>query len=110
MSGPSKFSQTVAAAIERRKESAQPAPAPEVLGTIPADSTLTDPSPSPTSATWQSDTGSVDMSEPPPPWELTGGDLEMSDAHKFVRVPENWTLRWMNPRFLDSGGWRYWTA
>jgi hypothetical protein len=98
------------AATERRKELAQDAPAAEVLGTVPVDSTLTNPTPHAASAEWQTTSGSIGVTEPPPPWELTGGDMEMSDARKFVRVPDTWTLRWMNPKLLDSQGWRYWQA
>ena len=48
-------------------------------------------------------------SEPPPPWELDpGSEYVASDARRFVEVPENWELRWINPRILDQVGWRYW--
>jgi hypothetical protein len=47
--------------------------------------------------------------EPPPPWEIApGSELATLDARNFVTVPENWELRWINPRVLDQVGWRHW--
>ena len=94
-----------AAATERRKELAQDLPGPEVLGTLPVDSPVLHPAPE--AAAWQGVTGAIEMTEPPPPWE-TADDFEMSDAKRFVKVPDNWTLRWINPKLLDSQGWRHW--
>jgi len=49
------------------------------------------------------------MQEPPPPWEVSGqGERPDSDARKFVTVPDNWVLRWVNPKLLDQFGWRDW--
>lgn len=88
--------------INRRPDT-DPVPQSEVLGTIP--NTLTDPTP-------QGDDyvgGSVQLSEPPPPWEVDEKcHLPLSDARRFVSVPENWELRWINPKLLDQLGWRYW--
>ncbi len=79
----------------------------EVLGTI--DSKITDPQLQETTTQWESADGQVSMTEPPPPWELDEqSDLLMSDARRFVEVPKNWTLRWINPRLLDQFGWRDW--
>lgn len=44
---------------------------------------------------------------PLPPWEVEQG-FNANDARAFVDVPNDWTLRWINPRLLDSEGWRYW--
>jgi hypothetical protein len=44
---------------------------------------------------------------PPPPWEVEAG-YNANDARAFVDCPNDWTLRWINPRLLDSEGWRYW--
>lgn len=80
----------------------------EVLGVIP-NSPLTDPTPQGVDTQWEGADGQVSVSEPPPPWEIDErGDLLLSDARKFVDVPKNWTLRWINPRLLDQFGWRDW--
>lgn len=89
-----------------RKEMAEPAPSPEVLGVIPS-STL-DPEPQP--AAWTGPSGeSLTMTEAPPPWETSAG-YDESDARHYVSAPSNVTLRWINPRLLDQMGWRYWQA
>ena len=80
----------------------------EVLGTIKNDQVL-DPTPMVATTQWQGEAGAVELSEPPPPWEVAaGGEKVDSDARRFVDVPENWTLRWINPRLLDQVGWRDW--
>jgi hypothetical protein len=90
-------------------KSFEPNPEAEVLGTIPSDARITDPTPQSASNAWASDSGvTVEFVEPPPPWEVDGGDSTMSDARRFVNVPDNWVLRWINPRLLDQFGWRYW--
>ena len=62
---------------------------PEVLGTIPQDRVK-------------------ELAQaPPPPWEVEQG-FNANDARAFVECPKDWTLRWINPRLLDSEGWRYW--
>ena len=79
------------------------APKSEVLGTI--KDTLTDPTPQ--GAAYVG--GTVDLTEPPPPWEVDEkSHLALSDARRFVEVPDNWELRWINPKLLDQLGWRYW--
>lgn len=84
-------------------------PQPEVLGTIPADAPLLDVTPHGPEAQWQATDGTtVSLDEGPPPWELAGGDFDSSDARRYVDVPREWTLRWINPRLLESQGWRYW--
>jgi hypothetical protein len=85
-------------------------PAAEVLGTIPFDTTkFLDPTPTGPSAQWQTPGGTaVSIDEGPPPWEVGGGDYDNSDARRYVKVPTEWTLRWINPRLLESQGWRYW--
>lgn len=81
----------------------------EVLGFIPLDNTLLDPAPQGPSATYQAEDGTrVDLQEAPPPWELEDTDYAGSDARRYVDVPSTWTLRWINPRLLESQGWRYW--
>ena len=102
-----KLGRSALEATERRKELAQ-LPTPDVLGTVAPDASILNTTPQPIGAAWHSESGPIDLTEPPPPWEVSGGDLEMSDAHKFVRVPDNWTLRWINPRLLDQFGWRHW--
>jgi hypothetical protein len=95
-----------AADAARRKETQLDVPG-EILGIV--DQTITDPQPQGTTTQWESDSGQVSMTEPPPPWELDEkSDLLQSDARRFVEVPKNWTLRWINPRLLDQFGWRDW--
>lgn len=86
------------------------APASEVLGTVAADSTLLNPTAQPpASATWTGPDGkTVDLVEPPPPWEQNDPRYDASDARQYVDVPPNWVLRWINPRLLESNGWRDW--
>ncbi len=81
---------------------------PEVLGHIPADTTILDPKPQGTESHWDSGSGPISFSEEPPPWELSGGDEQMSDARRFVEAPADVTLRWINPRLLEQDGWRDW--
>jgi hypothetical protein len=50
------------------------------------------------------------MEEGPPPWELEDYTYSPSDARRYVDVPANWKLFWINPRLLESSGMRYWTA
>lgn len=82
---------------------------PQILGTIPLD-TPTVAAPAPTDTQWVSGSGAqVDLTEPPPPWEAPGNsEFLASDARRFVDVPDNWCLRWINPRLLESEGWRDW--
>lgn len=79
----------------------------EILGTV--DTKITDPQPQETVTQWEGADGQVGMVEPPPPWELDEqGDRQASDARRFVKAPDNWTLRWINPKLLDQFGWRDW--
>jgi hypothetical protein len=81
----------------------------QVLGTVAPDSEITDTTLKPTETTWEGDAGTISMAEPPPPWEIDEKlDLALSDAKRFVEVPSNWCLRWINPRLLDQFGWRDW--
>ena len=86
-------------------------PMGEILGTIPMDSPLTAPGPQGTSTTYATEGGKgVTVAEPPPPWELEDPGESLSDARRFITVPDNWELRWINPKFLEADGWRYWKA
>lgn len=87
--------------ITQPKTATQEPPKGEVLGTIKENSTLTSP---PTPAYF----GGLTFTEPPPPWEQEDREHAPSDARRFVEVPENWELRWINPRLLEQSGWRYW--
>lgn len=78
----------------------------EVLGVIPSDDPVLNAKPPTTS--WVGPSGAVDLTEPPPPWEQGLDAFSVSDARRFVGVPENWELRWINPRLLESEGWRDW--
>lgn len=80
----------------------------KILGVIP-EQKLTDPTPQGSATEWETDAGQVSVVEPPPPWELPGNsDLLDSDARRFLTYPDNWTVRWINPRLLDQFGWRDW--
>jgi len=86
----------------------QQTPASEVLGTIASDSPMLDTAPQGVETVWQSASGAVSFSEEPPPWELVGGDDTVSDANRYVDAPRDVTLRWINPRLLETDGWRDW--
>lgn len=91
-----------------REELAAEAQRPEVLGTV--DPVHTDPTPQAPSAAWPSAAGALlAIEEAPPPWELSGEEAA-SDAKKYVEAPPNVTLRWINPRLLESSGMRGWTT
>jgi len=48
---------------------------------------------------------------PRPPWEVDPSyDRHDSDARKFVKVPDNVTLRWLNPKQVSQSGLRHWQA
>jgi len=79
-----------------------------VLGTIPADSPLLKEGPQATSTQWSGPSGNIDLDEGPPPWELEDHQFADSDARRYVEVPDNWVLYWINPRMLESAGWREW--
>ncbi len=82
-------------------------PQPQVLGTIKESITASQPTQA--SAAWTHGDGTtIELVEPPPPWELEDKGQTDSDARRFVDVPQEWALRWINPRLLDSLGWRYW--
>lgn len=80
----------------------------EVLGVLNS-SKFTDLSPKGEDTVWQGADGQVSVSEPPPPWEINENSVLLaSDARRFITVPENWTLHWINPKLLDQFGWRDW--
>lgn len=97
---------------DRRAEINAEFPQPEVLGHINADDPTLDPKPQGITTSWTNAEGhTITLTEPPPPWEVQDGyGHSGSDARKFVEVPPNWKLRWINPRLLDSEGWRDWQA
>lgn len=79
-------------------------PGEEILGVVSED--ITDSTPQQASATWAG--GDMSLTEPPPPWELEDGEFTQSDARRYVDVPENWVLRWANPKLIEATGWREW--
>ena len=81
------------------------APAAEVLGVI--DPKITTLGPQRPQASWGSPGQELNLSEAPPPWELED-ERSASDARRFVTVPLDWSLRWINPKVLESSGWRFW--
>ena len=59
--------------------------------------------------------GSIDLTTlvPPtddrPPWEVDDRfGKHDTDARRYVTVPDEWELRWLNPRLIDQIGMRYW--
>lgn len=91
------------------KIAADAAPQQEVLGTIPYDQPEMDITPQGPQSSWVGPTGdSMAIDEGPPPWELEDYSQSMSDARRYVDVPQPWTLRWINPRLLEAEGWRDW--
>lgn len=81
-------------------------PQPVELGVIPTSTTAS----SATTTSWASEDGTqIDLTEPPPPWETDPRYAKHdTDARRFVTVPANWVLRWINPKLLDQIGWRDW--
>lgn len=89
------------------KEELASSPSLEVLGTV--NPTITDPTPMQPTSYFTGPAGEqVTFTEPPPPWEMGDKRYAASDARQFVDVPENWELRWINPKTLDQFGWRHW--
>jgi hypothetical protein len=80
----------------------------EVIGHIPGDSPLLKEGPQSIATQWSGPSGTIDMEEGPPPWELEDHQFSDSDARRYVDVPGSWTLYWINPKLLESSGWRYW--
>jgi len=91
-----------------RKELAAGVQGEEVLGTIK----LTNAGPEGPVSTWTREDGTqVTLTEPPPPWEVNDNSgYNTSDARRFVECPPNWRLYWINPKLLNSDGWRDWQA
>lgn len=89
-----------------REDLGQESPGAEVLGTV--SDTVTDPTPQNIETQWTGADGTVEMVEPPPPWEQESAEYSASDARRYVDVPDNWSLRWINPKLLEQEGWRYW--
>lgn len=86
-------------------------PQVEVLGTIDPTHPLIDPQRHGTTTQWTNADGqTITLTEPPPPWEVADTGHTLSDARRFVEAPPNFKLRWINPRLLDSEGWRDWQA
>ena len=96
-----------------RKELAAGFQGEQVLGHIAADSKLLNPGdPQGPVSTWTREDGStVTLTEPPPPWEVNDDKgYGTSDARRFVECPPQWRLYWINPKLLNSEGWRDWQA
>lgn len=90
---------------DQAKELAESPGTAELLGTI----TRKQLEPKSTTSYSNVDGVTVEVTDPPPPWEVDPRYAKHStDARKFVTVPDNWELRWINPRLLDQVGWRDW--
>lgn len=83
---------------------------PEVLGTINSQSFVEQTDPRTTSVWTMEDGTEISLTEPAPPWEQADARFTPSDARRFVECPPQWRLHWINPRLLDSDGWRDWQA
>lgn len=84
---------------------------PQVLGTINTQDFLDRDDNEKHPVTWEREDGTViSIVEPPPPWETADQRFAASDARRFVECPPQWRLHWVNPRLLDSEGWRDWQA
>ena len=84
---------------------------PEVLGTLNTESPVLDPTPRDRTVSWTREDGTViELTEPAPPWETADEKFTPSDARRFVECPPQWRLHWINPRLLQSEGWRDWQA
>jgi hypothetical protein len=83
----------------------------EVLGSVSHSNPLIDPKRQGITTQWTNPEGeTITLVEPPPPWEVADTGYALSDARRFVECPPNFKLRWINPRLLDSEGWRDWQA
>jgi len=86
-------------------------PSGEILGSISSDSKTLRPEPTGTTSMWTREDGTViELTEPAPPWEQADEKFTASDARRFVEAPPQWRLHWVNPRLLESEGWRDWQA
>jgi len=55
--------------------------------------------------------GFIDPSDEAPPWEIEGKwAKDATNARRFVDFPEEWEVRWLNPRLVNQIGLRYWKA
>jgi len=93
---------------EASADTATTPPSGELLGSI--DPTTLD-HPSPSFQGWVSDSGeTIELEAGPPPWEVNLADpRQNTDARRFFReIPEEWMLRWMNPKMLQHAGPRWW--
>lgn len=80
-------------------------PKAELLGVIPDSTVETIQKPQPTT----SYNDGVDVTTLPPPWETDPRwSRDNTNARQFVDVPDEWELRWLNPRLIDQFGWRDW--
>lgn len=87
----------------------QPQAGAEVLGTVSNTSRVFEAAPR--TSTWTREDGTVmEITEPAPPWETQDEKFTPSDARRFVECPPQWRLHWVNPRLLESEGWRDWQA
>ena len=51
------------------------------------------------------------VAEPPPPWETDPRYFRHNtDARRFVKVPDNIELRWLNPKRVNVAGMRDWQS
>lgn len=88
------------AELDRLKEAAE-VPTTKAVGTIAVETIDVKPA--------TSFGAEIDMTELPPPWESDPSYAkDNTDARRFIDVPVDWELRWINPRLLEAAGWRDW--
>lgn len=60
--------------------------------------------------TWVSPSGETIHLSEAPPWAqyVIGKGRDATDARQFVKVPDNWRLRWRSPKSLDTVGQLGW--
>ena len=55
--------------------------------------------------------GFVNINDEPPPWEIEGKwAKDSTNARRFLDFPDEWEVRWLNPRLVQQVGLRYWKA
>lgn len=81
----------------------------EILGQIPADAPVMQTGPQSVNTQWETpESGSVELTEGPPPWEMEDQKMSLSDARRFIECPQDAVLRWGNPKLIEQTGYEYW--
>ena len=55
--------------------------------------------------------GFLNVNDAPPPWETEAKwARDSTNARRFLDFPDEWEVRWLNPRLVQQFGLRYWQA